>query len=131
MTRLDLPIATQGAQPVDLVRRPPAGEDPNGLIYPQRHFALASMRILLSDTVNDINSLPTVTATAPILLDDQVDTGGDPLNPWAGYVVGPNTPPLARSNGNAGQGYLFPLDDTSHGASSRSRSRTRAATGRT
>ena len=115
VTPLSLPIATQGAQPVDLVRRPPSPEDVNGLIFPQRHFAIASMRILLSDTANEITSLPTVTATAPIQLDDQVDTGGDPLNPWGGYVVGANNPPLARSNGNVGQGYAFPLDDTSHG----------------
>ncbi|HJN44655.1 MAG: hypothetical protein CL477_04710 [Acidobacteria bacterium] len=115
VTRLDLPIVSQGAQPVDLVRRPTATEDPNGLIFPQRHFAIAGMRILLSDTANEITSLPTVTPTPPIELDDRVDTGGDPLNPWAGYVVGPNTPPLARSNGNVGEGYVFPLDDTSHG----------------
>ena len=85
------------------------------MIFPQRHFAITSVRILLSDTANEITSLPTVTQTPPILLDDQVDTGGNPLNPWAGYVVGPNNPPLARSNGIGGQGYRFPLDDTSHG----------------
>jgi hypothetical protein len=115
VTRLDLPIVSQGAQPVDLVQRPPANEDVNGFVFAQRHFAIASMRILLSDTAAEITSLPTVTVTAPIQLDDQVDTGGDPLNPWAGYVVGANNPPLARSSGNAGQGYVFPLDDTSHG----------------
>ena len=113
--RLDLPLVSQGAQPIDLVRRPPANEDPAGLIFPQRHFAIASMRILLSDAATDITSLPTVTPTAPIQLDDQVDTGGDPNNPWPGYVVGPANPPLARSNGDAAQGYRFPLDDTSHG----------------
>ena len=113
--RLDLPIVSQGAQPVDLVRRPQANEDPAGLVFPQRHFAITSVRILLSDTANEITSLPTVTQQPPIQLDDQVDTGGNPLTPWPGYVVGPNNPPLARSNGNAGQGYLFPLDDTSHG----------------
>ena len=58
--RLDLPIVSQGAQPVDLVRRPLAGEDPGGLIFPQRHFAIASVRILLSDTAAEITSLPTV-----------------------------------------------------------------------
>ena len=116
VTRLDLPIVSQGAQPVDLVRRPLATEDVNGFIFPQRHFALASMRILLSDTAAEITSLPTVTLTPPLRLDDQVDiVGGDPLNPWPGYAVGPNNPPLARSNGNVGEGYLFPLDDTSHG----------------
>ena len=115
VTRLDLPIVSQGALPIDLVRRPPATEDVNGFVFPQRHFAIASMRILLSDTSAEITSLPTVTLTPPIRLDDQVDTGGDPLNPWPGYVVGPNNPPLARSNGNVGQGYRFPLDDTSHG----------------
>ncbi len=113
--RLDLPIVSQGAQPIDLVRRPAAGEDPNGAIFPQRFFGLASIRILLSDTAADITSLPTVSAGEPIELDDRVDTGGDPNDPWPGYTVNTRRPPLARSNGNAGQGYAFPLDETLHG----------------
>ena len=124
--RLDLPLVTMGAQPIDLVRRPPANEDPNGPIFSQRHFGMASVRILLSDDPNDITTLPTVTATPPVRLDAQVDTGGDPLNPFAGYTVDATRPPLAMSAGfNGGypepgrapdnEGYRFPPDTTSIG----------------
>ncbi len=113
--RLDLPLVSLGAEPIDLIRRPPVGEDPAGAIYPQRYFAKASVRILLSDTSTDITSLPTVTQAAPIRLDAQVDLGGDPLNPWLGYVVGPNNPPLAVSSAVPGDGYLMPVDTTSLG----------------
>src|SRR5205814_258027 len=55
--------------PNDLIKRPPVNEDvtaPN--VLAERFFALASLRILLSDTAADITGLPGVTATAPVQL---------------------------------------------------------------
>ena len=113
--RLELPLVSMGAQPIDLVRRPEATEDPDGAIFPQRYFGQASIRILLSDTAADITSLPTVTATPPVEIDAHVETGGDPLNPFAGYTVDANRPPLAVSSGVGGDGYRMPMDTTSIG----------------
>jgi hypothetical protein len=73
--RLDLPLVSNGALAVDLIRRPPqpvAGVGENSskpLVYAQRYYAQASLRILLSDLSADITSLPQVTATAPISLE--------------------------------------------------------------
>ena len=113
--RLDLPLVSMGAKPIDLIVRPESTEDEDGPIFPQRYFAQASIRILLSDTAADITSLPTVTATPPVEIDAHVDTGGDPLNPFAGYTVDANRPPLAMSSGVGGDGYRMPVDTTSIG----------------
>jgi hypothetical protein len=68
-TRLDLPLVRMGATPVDLIRRPALNEDANNPdLFQQRYFAMASLRILLSDTAAGITTLPTVTATAPVQL---------------------------------------------------------------
>ena len=62
------------AEPIELIRRPAQGSNENAgttaqrNVYSQRFFALASVRILLSDTAAEITSLPTVTATAPVAL---------------------------------------------------------------
>jgi hypothetical protein len=75
-TRLDLPLVSVGATPVDLIRRPAVGEDVNNLpLFEQRYFSMASLRILLSDTAADITGLPTVTATAPIQLTGNAPDG--------------------------------------------------------
>jgi hypothetical protein len=78
--RLDLPLVSQGASPIDLIRRPAtANEDTaNPVVFNQRLFSQASIRILLSDTAQAITSLPTVTGTPPIQLE------GTP----AGYTLG-------------------------------------------
>jgi hypothetical protein len=90
--RLDLPLVSQGAFPIDLIRRPALGAIANPLIHQQRYYAQASVRILLSDRAADITGLPTVTATAPIALD------GDWIGaPPAGYT---GARPLARSVGS-------------------------------
>ena len=47
--RLDLPIVSDGAAPVDLIRRPPAGEAATSDIGRQRFYNLATLRILISD----------------------------------------------------------------------------------
>jgi hypothetical protein len=74
--RLDLPLVTNGASPIDLIRRPPASEDVNKpLVYQQRYYTSASLRILLSDTAADITGLPGVTATAPVNLEAALGLG--------------------------------------------------------
>ena len=89
---LDL-VAANGAN-IDLIKRPPADETVSSAIFAERYFKKVSVRILLSDTINDITSLPTVSAGAPILLD-----GDWVAAPPAGYVVGAQKPAIARSAG--------------------------------
>lgn len=70
--RLDLPLVSQGAVPIDLIRRPEQNSNESvasPLVYRQRFFSQAALRILLSDTPAAITTLPTVTATAPVPLD--------------------------------------------------------------
>jgi hypothetical protein len=95
--RLDLPIvdATAGTTPIDLIRRPMAG-DPTGPGTPfqERFFRLASIRILLSDTAAEITNLPTVTATAPVNLATLVPGAG-------GYNAGMAPPSASDGAGGA------------------------------
>ncbi len=116
---LNLPLVSLGAQPIDLIRRPPPAEDVNNpLVYAQRYFTsslgdqLTSMRILLSDTPAQITGLPSVSPTAPVRL------GNLGVTPIVGYVVGANAstgavggvlPPFALSPG-AVNGYTTPLN---------------------
>src|SRR5579871_4197735 len=73
---LTLPITSFGAQPIDLVRRGLPNENvANPLVYNERYYSFASLRILLSDTAADITGLPGVTATAPIPLDGTAIAG--------------------------------------------------------
>lgn len=83
--RLVLPIAT-AATTIDLIRRPLGGESTSSLLYTERYFSKASIRILLSDTVTDITSLPGVTGTTPVLLGAATPTG---------YVQTAAAPPFA------------------------------------
>ncbi|MGE3705841.1 MAG: hypothetical protein AB7I13_11245, partial [Vicinamibacterales bacterium] len=104
--RLDLPLVSQGAMPVDLIRRPDVNSDEdtvNPVVYVQRYFAQASVRILLSDRVDDIMNLPTVSAGAPVLLNGPDGPGGNwTVAPPAGYgPVDATHPPIARSMGPA------------------------------
>src|SRR6266516_1636504 len=93
--RLDLPLASTGATPVDLIRRPPPNEDAtNPAVFAQRYFALASLRILLSDNAADLTTLPTATPVAPVQL--------------VGAL--PNGALFAVSSGSSSQGYLTPLN---------------------
>jgi hypothetical protein len=79
--RLDLPLVADldgngqpDAQPIELIRRPAQNSNENAgtpaqrNTYVQRFFALASVRILLSDTPQEILSLPTVTPQQPVAL---------------------------------------------------------------
>jgi hypothetical protein len=93
--RLVLPLATQGAAPIDLIRRPLVNSDEdeeNPSVYGQRYFAQASLRILLSDRIADITNLPSITAGNPLQLD-----GAGP----AGYAVNmaEGRTPIATSPG--------------------------------
>jgi hypothetical protein len=100
--RLDLPLITAGGSNPDLVRRPAVGEDTaNAILYGQRYFTQASVRILLSDTAADITGLPGVTGDAPILLDGDWAT-----TPPTGYTLNAaaGRPAIART----GAGYLSP-----------------------
>ncbi|MEA2463610.1 MAG: hypothetical protein QOJ98_1357, partial [Acidobacteriota bacterium] len=105
---LTLPLVTQGAQPIDLIKRPPViPVDPalaehltNPLVFGQRYFSLGypdsgpSLRILLSDTAPEILRLPTVTATPPVPL-DRTHTPAQYANPLAT----PHVSPMATSPG--------------------------------
>src|SRR5581483_6939713 len=67
---LNLPLITVGGTNPDLVRRPPPNEDvANPVLYNERLYTKASLRILLSDTAADILGLPGVTSTPPVQLD--------------------------------------------------------------
>ena len=67
--RMDLPLVDNGAVPIDIIRRPPPGEQAsNPQVLQQRDFDFASMRILLSDNPVDITSLPYVPPSDPIHL---------------------------------------------------------------
>jgi len=104
--RLDLALVAVGGSNPDLVRRPPQAEDVNNpVLFGERMYSKVSVRILLSDTAADITNLPTVTATAPVRLGDEI-AGGTTAdwsvngNQPAGYgPVDATHPPIARSPG--------------------------------
>jgi hypothetical protein len=75
--RLDLPLVTSGAEPIDLIRRPPVNEHTaKPLVYGQRYYSQASLRVLLSDVDGDITALPqSVTGTPPISLENAAQHG--------------------------------------------------------
>jgi hypothetical protein len=75
--RLDLPLVADldsngvpDAAPIELIRRPGQNSNENTvkpIIYVQRYYAQAGLRILLSDTSAEIMSLPTIyTAQLPV-----------------------------------------------------------------
>ena len=96
---LVLPLISVGGTNPDLIRRPAVNEDTtNGILLGERLYSKASLRILLSDTAADITNLPTVTATAPVLLDgDWVAT--PPNNGTAYGPINASHPPIATSSG--------------------------------
>ena len=89
---LELPLVSDGAEPVDIIRRPnPASPDP-ATLRPQRFYNLATLRILLSDTEAELTALPDVVGTP-------VSLGVQTLPAAAGGRR------LARSTGSANDGY--------------------------
>ena len=47
---LSLPFVAPGLRPVEIIRRPPAGEDPSSLVARSRLHNMAQLRILISDS---------------------------------------------------------------------------------
>jgi hypothetical protein len=80
--RLDLPFVSLGATPIDLLKRGVPSEDSR--ILAQRMYALASLRILLSDVAADITPLPDVTAALPMPLEQANVYNGVPIATSAG-----------------------------------------------
>ena len=75
---LQLPVSLlPNGQPIDIIRRPIPGETTGAPLFPERHFSQASVRILLSDDITDLTSLPGVTG-APVNL----GLSQNPLGPW-------------------------------------------------
>jgi hypothetical protein len=103
--RLDLPLVSFGAQPIDLIRRPnpPVGgvtEDNSApLVYAQRFYTQAALRILLSDTAADLTGLPGVTATAPINLEPAVNVAYGPAGKQAWLATSLGTCPTTPTTG--------------------------------
>ncbi len=120
--RLDLPLVTDGALPVDLIRRPSLAAPDAQVVLDQRFFSMASLRVLLSDRAADITGLQTVTATAPVnlaqLARDAVYraglgvnwVNGVPLALAGAYPVTGATPPVQDPPTAAaqGKGYRVP-----------------------
>jgi hypothetical protein len=117
---LNLPLALLGAQPIDLIRRPPPAEDVNNPgVFAQRFFTnnpgdqITSMRILLSDTPADILNLPTVSSTPPINLNNQAQfQAGGVLGPGSALPGGGVQAPLAMSEASGVNGSLTPTANT-------------------
>ncbi len=96
--QLNLPLIKEdvGGANIDLIRRPNDGQEKSDLLA-ERYFSKVSLRILLSDTAQDILKLPTVTQTAPVSLEGDWTNAAD--RP-AGYgPIDTAHPPVARSTG--------------------------------
>jgi hypothetical protein len=87
--KLPIEILTNGQSfPIDILRRPTQGEAGNPALLGERYFSQASVKILLSDQVNDIMQLPCIDATTqPIDLStlavDNSAGGNSPTPTWA------------------------------------------------
>jgi hypothetical protein len=97
---LNLPLLTAGGSNPDLVRRPAVNENTtNAVLYNERLYTKASLRILLSDKNTDITGLPGIDTTkGPIQLDGDWKT----TLPYATYGapgVDATHPPIARALG--------------------------------
>jgi hypothetical protein len=103
---LSLPLVAPGVggTNADLIRRPVAGEDTASILFGERLFSKASLRILLSDTSADITNLPTIDLTrTPVNLGSTIanaDWRTTPPNNGVPYgPVDATHPPIARSLG--------------------------------
>ena len=112
--RLDLPLVSDGATPVDLIRRPSLAAPDTQVVLDQRFFSMASIRILLSDRPADITNLQSVTAIPPIDLARLARDAAYRANPnGLGIpVTWVNGVPLALAGAYAagnGNGYRVPV----------------------
>ena len=99
--KLSLPLISPGVggTNVDIVRRPPVGEDTTSNLYNERLFTKASIRILISDTAADITSIPGIAAGNPVSLEQNWNVAANlPAGPPA-YALGATRPPIAMSAG--------------------------------
>ena len=113
--RLDLPLVSDGAQPIDIVRRPSPTTPDIALVLEQRFFSMASLRILLSDRASDISGLQTMTPAPPVDLARLAkDTSYQATNNRLGTPFVPrNGIPLAQAGARdtgpgAGKAYDLP-----------------------
>jgi hypothetical protein len=117
--RLDLPLVSDGAMPIDIIRRPSLTVADSADVLGQRFFSMASLRILLSDRASDITGLQTVTAAPPVNLARLAkDTAYQATNNGLGVAFSPpNVIPLAQAGTryapgttgtNAGKAYDLP-----------------------
>ena len=51
---LELPFVNSSTDPIELIRRPPAGEDPASILSRSRLYNLAQIRVLISDNLADL-----------------------------------------------------------------------------
>ena len=117
--RLDLPLVSDGAAPIDIIRRPAPGTADNDNIKKQRFYHLASVRILLSDRSADLTNLQGVTATDPV---DLYRLATDAAYRTTLGFAWNNNIPLARAGVyysdttgvNAGRGYRIPQNQPIH-----------------
>src|SRR5262249_19711199 len=97
---LNLPLITVGGSNPDLIRRAPVNENnTNPVLFGERLFNRASLRIMLSDTAADITNMPGITVQAPVALSGDWKAA-PPNNGLAAYgPVDATHPPIARSLG--------------------------------
>jgi hypothetical protein len=99
---LNLALLTAGGTNPDLIRRPVTGENTsNPVLFNERLFRKASLRILLSDTAANITTLPGVTGS-PVLLDkDWTIAANLPSNATGTYgPIDASHPPIAGTPGS-------------------------------
>ena len=68
--KLSLPLVSGNMESSEIIRRPPQNENKNNPdVFEQRYFSLAGVRILLSDTAEDIKKLPDIASGNPAPLE--------------------------------------------------------------
>jgi hypothetical protein len=106
--RLDLPIVSDGAAPVDLIRRPPVGEVATSAIGRQRFYNMATLRILISDRPEDLTGLPGVDwtpggpAASPVRLTGNLIVSAGEAN---ANTLPAGNHPFATSTGSVNDGF--------------------------
>lgn len=100
--RLDLPLVSDGAKPVDIIRRAPVGELPTSNLGRQRFYSMATVRVLMSDRRADITALPGVVGN-PLPLQGVLNVAAGEF--VAGVTMPAGNHPFATSpaTGNAAQ----------------------------